>query len=165
MAVVTPLRKKSEKAPRKLSEQQGYTPATSLPHHKRHALQKSICVLEDTVQKILYGDASERFHDVDFLYWMRKLKNIATPISLALAEYGGPRVFHQHYKHDPKDYNHMLPVAGPDPLTTLAHVCRQALAESTDIVGVDDNEIKLLRDELEYSLRLFLNRYAAVRKL
>jgi len=127
-------------------------------------LEQAALDLEDAVFQVMNTDKGHIFHDVDFLYWNRKLSNIATPISLALAEYRGPKRFHYHFRHDPDDYATLYPVAGPLPLETLARVCREALTNCVEMVGIQDVVVRRERDRLESSLRAFLSACQTVRK-
>ncbi len=65
--------------------------------------ERALMELEDVCLDIKDGQFTHGKEDIDRLYWQQKLKNLAMPISLALAEVKGPRVFHQHYKHDEDD--------------------------------------------------------------
>jgi hypothetical protein len=124
-------------------------------------LEQVIMELEDAVFDVLHATKGHAFHDVDFLYWNRRLKNIATPISMALAEYRGPRRFHEHYRHDPDNYDTLQPVAGPSPMMTLMRVCREALTDCADTTGLQDAENRNCRDQLEHALRQVLHRITA----
>lgn len=119
-------------------------------------LEQAVLDLEDAVLDVLEHDRGNQFHDVDYLFWSRKLKSIATQISMALSEMRGPRHFHHHYKHDPENYEQLVPVAGPAPVDTLARVCREALAQCVDIVGTQNKDILLQRQRLEVAIRGFL---------
>lgn len=138
--------------------------ATATKHHDdiniTRRLEQSLLDLEDAVLTVLEAHKGHAFHDVDFLYWDRKLKNIATPISLALSECKGPRQFHYHYRHDPADSNTMLPVM-ESPVNTLLKVCRSALIRCTEMVGLVDRSVIVNKIRLEQSIRSFINRYNA----
>lgn len=136
--------------------QQPFMSATDVEYTRK--LEQAALELEDAVFHVLNADRDGGFHDVDFLYWHRRLHNIATQISLALAEHRGPRRFHYHYRHDPQNHDALYPVAGPAPLETLARVCREALAQCIDMVGVPDDHILFARNRLEQAIRNFLSR-------
>jgi hypothetical protein len=121
-------------------------------------LEQAVLDLEDAVFQVLNADKGHNFHDVDFLYWNRRLKSIATQISLALSEYRGPRRFHYHYRHDPKDFDTLYPVAGPAPLDTICRVCREGITSCAEMVGIQDEQGLHTRNKLEQALRLFLIR-------
>lgn len=121
-------------------------------------LEQSLLDLEDAVMTVLDAHKGHAFHDVDFLYWDRKLKNVATPISLALSECRGPRNFHYHYRHDPADDEKMIPVM-ESPVATLLKVCRNALIRCSDMVGVVDKSVVINKIRLEQSMRGFINSY------
>ena len=121
-------------------------------------LEQALLDLEDAVLTVLDAHKGHAFHDVDFLYWDRKLKNIATPISLALSECKGPRTFHYHYKHDKDDAELMIPVM-ESPIVTLLKVCRNALIRCNDMVGSVDNAVTVNKIRLEQSVRAFINCY------
>lgn len=122
--------------------------------------EQAVLELEDAVYAVLDSSKGHSFHDVDFLYWDRTLKNIATPISMALSEYKGPRRFHYHYRHDPKESARMVPVM-ESPLLMLVRVCRDALIRCNEMVGIDEKRISRLKSRLELSLRLVLSSYNA----
>ncbi len=124
-------------------------------------LEQAVMALEDAVYSVIDMNKGHAFHDVDFLYWNRKLKNIAMQVSLALDEYRGPRQFHQHYRHDPRNQDALYPVAGPSPMITLARVAREALTDCADMAGITDRVALKVRERLEQSLRVFLHRYRA----
>ena len=123
-------------------------------------LEHAILELEDAVYATLDSSKGHAFHDVDFLYWERTLKNIATPISLALSEYKGPRRFHHHYRHDPQEDSHLLPVY-ESPLLMLVRVARDALTRCNETAGVPDPHVARLKSRLEHALRLVLSSYNA----
>lgn len=122
--------------------------------------EQSLLDLEDAVITVLEAHKGHAFHDVDFLYWDRKLKNIATPISLALSECKGPRQFHYHYRHDPQDEERLIPVM-ESPISNLLKVCRNALIRCTEMVGLVDRSVVINKIRLEQSIRSFINRYNA----
>ena len=124
-------------------------------------LEQALLDLEDAVLTVLDAHKGHAFHDVDFLYWDRKLKNIATPISLALSECKGPRTFHYHYKHDPEHEETMIPVM-ESPITTLLKVCRNSLIRCNDMVGAVDKAVTINKIRLEQSIRSFINCYNSV---
>lgn len=136
-------------------------PAALSDIEQTRRLEQAVMDLEDAVHTVLQHDKGHAFHDVEFLYWNRKLKSAATQISLALAEYRGPRRFHYHYRHDPKDYDALYPVAGPAPMVTLTRVCREALTQCSEMVGIGDRHALSARDTLEQALRLFISRCGA----
>ncbi len=142
-------------------EQSGFYKRSNRPA-KRNALRKSVDQLNATCQHILSYSEEGRFRDVDFLYWQRKLTNIATPISCAISEfYGCPR-FHYHYKHDPQNDDVLIPVSGPSPLLTLAAVCREGIANCSEMLGLSDPNIRRLKEELERDMRIFQHRYTVL---
>jgi hypothetical protein len=121
-------------------------------------LEHAVMELEDAVYAVLESNKGHSFHDVDFLYWDRTLKNIATPISLALSEYKGPRRFHYHYRHDPNEHNRMMPVF-ESPLLMLVRVCRDAMMRCNEMVGVSEKRISRLKSRLELALKLVISSY------
>ncbi len=133
------------------------SPAHDDAEHTRK-LEQAVMDLEDAVFQVLNADKGHNFHDVDFLYWNRRLKSIATQVSLALSEQRGPRRFHYHYRHDPKDFDTLYPVAGPAPIETLCRVCREALSQCAEMVGIQDEQGLFTRNKLEQGLRQFLSR-------
>lgn len=121
-------------------------------------LENSLLVLEDICQRLLATRFADR-DDSDRMYWQQRFKNIVTPVSLALAELRGPRVFHQHYRHDENDSSIMRPVL-EDPYEMLAHTCETALKESgRKLTGVHDDDLIAAQRRLEKSLNNFLHSY------
>lgn len=86
--------------------------------------------------------------------------NVVTPVSLALMECkGGPRHFHQHYRHSPKDDAILQPVL-ENPLDNLALACREALSHShEDLLGLRDPDLRHARISLQKALQAFLAAY------
>jgi len=134
--------------------------STFLPDiEESRALEKAILSLENACVRVLDTRLSSKKDDLDGLYWQRKFQNIATPVSLALAECKGPRHFHYHYKHRKDDDTVLQPVM-ENPLQVLAQVCKSALEQAgTQLVGIDNAKITRMRDVFERSLRGFLAVY------
>lgn len=122
-------------------------------------LQRSLVSLENACMTILdIGFAADR-RDTELLTWQHRFKNIVTPVSLALAEYKGPRCFHYHYRHSEDDDSVLQPVQ-PAPLELLAQVCKDTLrASRSDLVGIDDRRILDARNMLDRALSGFLMAY------
>lgn len=121
--------------------------------------EQSLLSLENVCMRLLEGRFTSGRDDVDSLYWQQRFKNIATPISLALREYRGPRRFHNHYRHRVDDETILHPVM-ENPLDMLAHVCEQALtACRNDLVGVYNDKLTKHRRMLEHALQMFMLRY------
>lgn len=102
--------------------------------------EQAIMALEDICLDIRDGQFTHGKDDIDRLYWQQKLKNIAMPVSLALAEYKGPRVFHHHYKHSEDDHEVMTPVM-ESARDNLFDVCERALHECEALVGVKGSKL------------------------
>lgn len=119
-------------------------------------LEQAALELEDVVFHLLNPENGHAPEDEDGAYWNRTLNGIGTQVSLALNEFRGPRRFHYHYRHDPKDYETLYPVAGPAPLETLARVCREALRDCEEMVGVRDENALAGCRRLKQALRGFL---------
>ena len=109
-----------------------------------------------SISSTAFHNRSPAARDVDYLYVERQLKNIAASISLALAEYRGPQRFHNHFRHDPHDYETLHPVYEP-PLPTLVRVCEESLARCNTMVGIRERPLVRLRNNLEHCLRNFLH--------
>jgi hypothetical protein len=121
-------------------------------------LENSLLVLEDVCARSLAARFADR-DDSERMYWQQRFKNIVTPISLALAEVRGPRVFHQHYRHDENDSSILRPVL-EDPYEMLAHACEKALEESSlKLMGVHDDDLIAAQRRLEKALNNFLHNY------
>lgn len=112
--------------------------------------------LEDICFQIIDAPAPRNPDDQDRIFWHRKLKNIATPVSLALRECRGPRRFHYHYRHDPLDADHLIPTMGPSPLATLTRVCQRALVACQDIHVLPDRSLQIAHSKLLHSLQHFI---------
>jgi hypothetical protein len=121
--------------------------------------EQSLLSLENVCLNVMDSRFVHDRQDMEGLYWQRRFKNIVTPISLALAEYRGPRRFHYHYRHRKDDESVLHPVM-EDPIDTLAQVCKSTLAQcQTDLVGIADGAINKKGRMLEQALRNFLHRY------
>ncbi len=113
--------------------------------------------LEAVCAEISGSAATCEREDVEALVWQRKLKNIASKLSLALSECKGPRHFHQHYKHRADDDSILTPVLD-DPLETLKLTCRSALAEcQSGFGGLQDPILSADIRVLEREIKVFLN--------
>jgi hypothetical protein len=124
--------------------------------------ETSLLALESACFRILENRFVEEKQDLDLLYWQQRLKNITTPISLALAEYRGPRRFHYHYRHRKDDESILHPVMEPSPVEMLAQVCQDALRSCrSDLVGIMDPKLVRSKRILESALQTFLVRYRA----
>lgn len=99
-------------------------PATS--RDTQLSFEQALMLLEDICLDIKTGQFTHGKEDMDRLYWQQKLKNLAMPVSLALAEYKGPRVFHHHYKHKESDEQVLTPVLESS-RENLLRVCKKAL--------------------------------------
>lgn len=132
---------------------------SSPPEELAPFFEQSLLSIENVCMRILEGRFTSGRDDVDSLYWQQRFKNIATPVSLALREYRGPRRFHNHYRHRADDETILHPVM-EDPLDMLAHVCDHALtACRNDLVGVYNEKLTKYRRMLEHSLQMFMLRY------
>lgn len=122
--------------------------------------ESSLLALENACFRILENRFAEEKQDLDLLYWQQRLKNIATPVSLALAEYRGPRRFHYHYRHRKDDESILHPVMEPSPVEMLAQVCQDALRHCrSDLVGILDARLLRSKRIFESALQTFLVRY------
>lgn len=122
-------------------------------------LEQAMLALEGVCVRVL--DDRLSVDDADGLYAQQALKNIVTPVSLALAEAKGPRHFQYHYRHKADDASVLQPVI-EDASAMLARVCEQTLAQcAKKLVGVHDHELVKRQQALEAALRGFLFHYAA----
>ena len=119
------------------------------------SFERALMALEDICLDIKDGQFTHGKEDIERLYWQQKLKNIAMPISLALAEYKGPRVFHQHYKHDKGDDMVLVPVLESS-RDNLFNACERARAECESLVGVKGSKLLEEKALLERALRQML---------
>lgn len=115
-------------------------PATSRALPVNVSFERALMALEDICQDIRYGQFTHGKEDMDRLYWQQKLKNIAVPVSLALAEYKGPRVFHHHYKHKDGDEQVLTPVLESS-RDNLLKVCGRALTECDAMFGMKGSKL------------------------
>jgi hypothetical protein len=102
--------------------------------------ERALMELEDICQDIQTGQFTHGKEDIDRLYWQQKLKNLAMPISLALAEYKGPRVFHHHYKHKESDEQVLTPVLESS-RDNLVNACTRALHECENMNGMKGSKL------------------------
>jgi len=134
------------------------------PEGRMRDLEQSLLSLESACMYVLESQFVHDRDDMEGMVWQRRFKNIATPVSLALNEYKGPRRFHYHYKHREDDESVLHPVM-EDPLERLAQVCNAALTEcQNNFAGLQDPEIMDNREMLQQALRKFLARYKDCKK-
>ncbi len=138
----------------------GKMPSPSPDALQARRLEQAALELEECIIEVLDTNRGPVFRDVDFLYFDRQLKNIAASVSLALAEYRGPQRFHNHFRHDAEDYDVLHPVYEP-PLPMLVRACREALVRCNEVVGLREQALVRLRNNLEHCLRSFLQHYNA----
>lgn len=119
------------------------------------SFERALMALEDMCLDIKDGQFTHGKEDIDRLYWQQKLKNIALPVSLALAEYKGPRVFHQHYKHADQHSEALMPVMESSRDNLIA-TCKRALAECEELHGMKGAKLLEEKALLERALRQFL---------
>jgi hypothetical protein len=126
------------------------------------ALDPSISELERAVLRIMESNFSGVAEESERVYWTNIFKNIATSLSLALSECrGGPRHFHNHYRHSEHDDAILKPVLEPC-ADMLAHACEKALRECSEkLVGLHEECLIKKQRMLEAALRQFLEAYAS----
>ena len=134
-------------------------PAAKMRVRENHDLEQALVALESVCLTIQEGEFTHGREDEDRHYWQQKLKNLTTPISLALAECKGPRHFHNYYRHRENETDALQPTAGPPPLQMLAYVCDKALHACEDMVGAKGSLILENKSMLERALRRFLAVY------
>lgn len=150
------------KARKKQSPKAAELPEAALPAPDQ-ALEASLLKLENTCLHVLETRFVSAHDDMDALYWQQRFKNIATPVSLALREYKGPRRFHNHYRHREDDETVLRPVL-EDPLEMLAHACETALSNCrSELVGIPDDGIARKAQQLEQALAGFLKKCEEVK--
>jgi hypothetical protein len=121
--------------------------------------EHSLMILENVCFLVMNTQFFEGRNDVEGRTWQERFINIATPVSLALAEYKGPRHFHYHYRHSPTNDAVLQPVL-ENPVDTLAHACQVALnACRNDLVGIQDAVMLETKTMLEQALGAFLQQY------
>jgi len=122
---------------------------------KNASFEQALMALEDICLDIRDGQFTHGKEDIDRLYWQQKLKNLAMPISLALAEFKGPRVFHHHYKHREDDDSVLTPVL-EDAREALLNVCKRALHECENLNGMKGSKLVEEKTALCRTLRQML---------
>lgn len=121
--------------------------------------ENSLMTLENACFMVMDGQWAENRNDMEGRTWHERFINIANPVSLALAEYKGPRHFHYHYRHSPKDDAVLQPVL-ENPVDMLAKACRHALSAcQSELVGLRDPAMLESRGMLEQALQGFLAQY------
>ncbi len=116
-----------------------FKPASdTLPTITERGFELAVLALEDICLEIRDGQFTHGKEDTDRLYWQQILKNIATPLSLALAEYKGPRVFHQHYTHDANGAE--IPVM-ESARENLIKSCEKAIIQCNDMIGIKGSKL------------------------
>jgi hypothetical protein len=128
-------------------------PATAkIPPKAAPSFEQACMLIEDICMDIQQGQFTHGKGDEDRLYWQQKLKNIVTPVSLALSEYKGPRVFHQHYKHREDDDAVLTPVMESS-RDNLVRACERALYESESLMGMKGSKLVAEKARLEKALQ------------
>lgn len=152
------------KAGKKQQPHQKKQPAKdAIPAYDR-VFEQSLMALENACALVLEQRESAFSDDPDEEFWRNTFINIATPVSLALAEYKGPRHFHYHYRHREDDESVLTPVLD-NPVETLALAATEALAQCRGaLAGIQNEELLNLRRALEISLVAFLSQYEQYRK-
>ena len=112
--------------------------------------EKALMALEDICLEIKDGQFTHGKEDIDRLFWQQKLKNITMPLSLALAEYKGPRVFHHHYIHDASGAE--IPVM-ESARSNLVAACERANQMCEDLFGMKGSKLLEERSRLCKALR------------
>lgn len=123
------------------------------------SLSRAVMELEDACLTVLVEQPESPSFEPETRNQCGTLKNIATPLSLALRECKGPRRFHYHYRHDPEDYDTLTPVAGPSPYVVLARLCEKTLDRLRDFHVVDDAELRREIAQLQHAAQDFLQAY------
>lgn len=116
------------------------------------SFEQALMALEDICLDIKGGQFTHGKEDIDRLYWQQKLKNLAVPISLALAEYKGPRVFHHHYKHKENDDEVLTPVL-ESARDNLMMVIEKSLHECENLNGMKGSKLLEEKELLCKALR------------
>ena len=143
----------------KVQKKQSTSPKNTPEAILNPELEQSMMALESAVMRVLEKRYPRNSDDAELLTWQQRLVNIATPVSLALAEYKGPRRFHNHYRHREDDHTILHPVL-EDPLEMLAHTCETALKHChVDLAGMHEENLAKAAKRLETALTDFLGRY------
>jgi hypothetical protein len=116
------------------------------------SFEQALMALEDVCLDIKDGQFTHGKEDIDRLYWQQKLKNIAMPISLALSEFKGPRVFHHHYKHTEGSAEEMIPVL-ESARENLMMVVEKSLYECENLNGMKGSKLLEEKEQLCRALR------------
>lgn len=124
--------------------------------HTSQTFEQCLLMLENICFELKDGEFTYGRDDEDREYWQQKLKNIAMPISLALSEYKGPRVFHHHYKHKEDNEQVLTPVM-ESARDNLLHTCEKALGECEQLNGMKGSKLLDERTQLEKALRCVLS--------
>ncbi len=132
-----------------------YFTSSPKPVATQKAFEQCLLELENICIELKDGQFTHGKEDIDRLYWQQKLKNLAMPISLALAEYKGPRVFHHHYKHKDEDGEVLTPVL-ESALENLVMVCERALHECENLNGMKGSKLLEEKNMLCRALRQLL---------
>jgi hypothetical protein len=131
-------------------------PASHTDARHTKLLEEAIYQLESCVIRVL--EAPNPADGGADPFAERQLQNIATPVSLALAEQCGPRTFHHHYRHDPDNHDILKPVMEP-PLDVLARACEEALTRARALSGIQDEGLRHMQAALISALEHYLSYY------
>lgn len=126
------------------------------------ALEMAMLTLETICLMVLESDFSPTPEEEGALAARQRFINAVTPVSLALMECkGGPRHFHQHYRHKPEDETILQPIL-EDPVANLALACREASKHChEELLGLRDPDLRHARQAFQQAIQSFLSLHEA----
>lgn len=152
--------KQTKKQPAFAATAQGSPQANGvLSLGQQNQLESAVMELEEACLNILLEPATRGRDETQAREQARQLKNIATPISLALRECEGMRRFHHHYRHDPENPDTLTPVLEPSPYKMVAALCAQALEKLSEFHVVEDSSMRKDIAQLRHALGDYMNGY------
>lgn len=154
--------KNSKKQPAFEAASQANAPNGALSVEEQSRLESSVMELEQACMNILLQYPVPGNTHTDTREQARVLKNIATPLSLALRECEGVRRFHNHYRHDPQDPDLLKPVLEPSPYQMVAALCEQAVSKLSEFHVVESDELRNEISLLKHALSTYLADYREI---
>lgn len=137
------------------------TPPSAADVERQKGLELAILKLETVCLMVLESEFAPPAEDETSRTARQRFLNVAAPVSLALRECkGGPRHFHQHYRHKPEDASILQPVL-ENPLDNLALACREAAKHChEELLGLRDPDLRQDRRAFQQAVNAFLAAYS-----
>ncbi len=124
---------------------------------REKALETAMLSLETACLMVMESEFAPPSSDESCQTARQRFINVAAPVSLALRECkGGPRHFHQHYRHKIGDDTILQPIL-EDPVEDLLLACREAARHChEELLGLRDPGLRQTRAAFQRALNEFI---------